>query len=229
MFKREQEETTAQNANDDGIYTGFLQNGDFYIGTEPPAGGFATDSGEAGNEKKLALRNGWPECCSLCRRWIIDINNHQKRPENDYDYTIYCLSEYVSATNCNACCSPAIIDGIEVGFHTDYPDGCKHFEEVAGGSAAGGGSAEDGSAAGGSAAGGSAAGGGSAEDGSAAGGYIPPLRRQMPSVLIDGNRMYVFICDLCDELVYDSYGDSDRGYYCSKHSRHDRLGLSSPR
>ena len=218
MFKREQEEKEEKQDESFAIYTGFLPNGEYYVGTEPPAGGFATDAGEAGNEKKLALRNGWPECCSLCRKWIIDTNNHQKRPENDYDYTIYCLSEYVSATNCNACCSPAIIDGIKVGFHTDYPDGCKHFEEVAGGSA------EDGSAAGGS-----AAGGGSAEDGSAAGGYIPPLRRQIPTKFVDGSRMYVLICELCDELVYDSYGDSDRGYYCSKHNRYDHLGLSSPR
>jgi hypothetical protein len=47
MSKQEQEETTAQNANDDGIYTGVLPDCDFYVGTEAPAGGFATDAGEA--------------------------------------------------------------------------------------------------------------------------------------------------------------------------------------
>jgi hypothetical protein len=33
------------------IYIGKLPNGDLYFGTEPPAGGFATDAGEAGMEE----------------------------------------------------------------------------------------------------------------------------------------------------------------------------------
>ncbi len=43
---QEQQETTMQNASS-VIYTGVLPDRDFYVGTEPPAGGFATDAGEA--------------------------------------------------------------------------------------------------------------------------------------------------------------------------------------
>jgi len=47
LQEEHQKEKTVQNTNDDRIYTGFLPNGDFYVGTELPAGGFATDAGEA--------------------------------------------------------------------------------------------------------------------------------------------------------------------------------------
>jgi hypothetical protein len=45
MSKQEQEKTTAQNASS-VIYIGDLPDGNFYVGTEPPADGFATDAGE---------------------------------------------------------------------------------------------------------------------------------------------------------------------------------------
>jgi len=54
MSYREQEETMAQNASS-VIYTGFLPNGDYYVGTEPPAGGFATDAGKAVMEEFQVL------------------------------------------------------------------------------------------------------------------------------------------------------------------------------
>lgn len=38
----QEEETTME----DAIYIGKLPNGDLYVGTEPPVGGFATDAGE---------------------------------------------------------------------------------------------------------------------------------------------------------------------------------------
>lgn len=44
--EQQQQETSAQDASS-VIYTGLLPNGDFYLGTEPPAGGFATDAGKA--------------------------------------------------------------------------------------------------------------------------------------------------------------------------------------
>lgn len=50
MSYQEQQETTMQNASSD-IYIGFRPNGDFYVGNEPPAGGFATDAGKAVMEK----------------------------------------------------------------------------------------------------------------------------------------------------------------------------------
>ncbi len=46
------QETTMQNASSD-IYMGVLPDGNFYIGTEPPAGGFATDAGKADTEKQV--------------------------------------------------------------------------------------------------------------------------------------------------------------------------------
>lgn len=48
--KKEEEETTMQHASS-VIYTRVLPERDFYVGTEPPAGGFATDAGEAVMEK----------------------------------------------------------------------------------------------------------------------------------------------------------------------------------
>lgn len=45
MSYQEQQETTMQNASS-VIYTGGLPDGNFYVGTEPPAGGFATDAGK---------------------------------------------------------------------------------------------------------------------------------------------------------------------------------------
>ncbi len=45
MSYQKQQETTMQNASS-VIYTGGLSDGNFYVGTEPPAGGFATDAGK---------------------------------------------------------------------------------------------------------------------------------------------------------------------------------------
>jgi ribosomal protein S27E len=49
--KNEQKETTMQ------IFTGFLPDGDFYVGTEPPAGGFATNAGEETCECEKNYKN----------------------------------------------------------------------------------------------------------------------------------------------------------------------------
>ena len=54
MSHQEQEEKTMQNASS-VIHTGFLPHGDFYVGTEPPAGGFATDAGKAVTEEFQVL------------------------------------------------------------------------------------------------------------------------------------------------------------------------------
>lgn len=54
MSHQEQEETTMPNASS-VIYTGVLPDGNFYVGTEPPAGGFATDAGEAVTEEFQVL------------------------------------------------------------------------------------------------------------------------------------------------------------------------------
>jgi len=239
-----QKETTAQNTNDDGIYTGFLPNGDFYVGTEEPVCGFATHSGEAVMGQSLHFRKGVPQRCLFCDKWIFIPNNHQYYSGDDTDRRIYCSKEYSEGDirMCNACNFPEKVYETEVGYHTDYPGGSAAGGSSAGGcdfsgSAAGGcdfsGSAAGGSAAGGCDFSGSAAGGSSAGgcdfSGSAAGGYIPPLRRQIQSVLVDGNRIYVLNCAICNKEVYDLYGDSDRGYYCSNHNRYDHLGLSSPR
>ena len=54
MSQKEQEETTMPNESS-VIHTGFLPDGDFYVGTEPPAGGFATDAGKAVTEEFQVL------------------------------------------------------------------------------------------------------------------------------------------------------------------------------
>ena len=54
MSYQEQKETTMLNASSD-IYIGDLPDGDFYVGTEPPTGGFATDAGEAVMEEFQVL------------------------------------------------------------------------------------------------------------------------------------------------------------------------------
>jgi len=54
MSHQEQEETTMPNASS-VIYTVVLPDGDVYVGTEPPAGGFATDAGEAVMEELPVL------------------------------------------------------------------------------------------------------------------------------------------------------------------------------
>ena len=54
MFHQEQKETTMPNASS-VIYTRVLPNGDVYVGTEPPAGGFATDAGKAVTEEFQVL------------------------------------------------------------------------------------------------------------------------------------------------------------------------------
>ena len=48
-----QEQTNKQIVNDDRTYVGVLPNGDFYVGTEPPVGGFATDAGAIMEEPPL--------------------------------------------------------------------------------------------------------------------------------------------------------------------------------
>ena len=54
MSHQEQQKTTMQNASS-VIYTGVLPDGNFYVGTEPPAGGFATDAGKAVTEEFQVL------------------------------------------------------------------------------------------------------------------------------------------------------------------------------
>lgn len=54
MSHQEQKEKTMQNASS-VIHTGFLPDGDFYVGTEPPAGGFATDAGKDVTEEFQVL------------------------------------------------------------------------------------------------------------------------------------------------------------------------------
>lgn len=54
MSHQEQQEITMQNASS-VIYTGVLPDGNFYVGTEPPTGGFATDAGEAVMEELPVL------------------------------------------------------------------------------------------------------------------------------------------------------------------------------
>jgi hypothetical protein len=47
MSHQEQKETTMPNASSDICCIGILPNGDLYVGTELPAGGFASNAGEA--------------------------------------------------------------------------------------------------------------------------------------------------------------------------------------
>jgi len=47
-----QEQINGKSATDDGIYVGELPNGDLYVGTEPPVGGFATDDIYANMEEQ---------------------------------------------------------------------------------------------------------------------------------------------------------------------------------
>ena len=54
MSYQEQQETTKENASS-VIHTGVLPDGNFYVGTEPPTGGFATDAGKAVTEEFQVL------------------------------------------------------------------------------------------------------------------------------------------------------------------------------
>jgi hypothetical protein len=59
MYHQEKQETTMQNASS-VIYTGVLPDRGFYVGTEPSAGGFATDAGEAVMEEQHVVEQPNP-------------------------------------------------------------------------------------------------------------------------------------------------------------------------
>jgi len=197
------------------IHTGLLPSGDFYIETEPPVGGFATDAGDnqgsfGGSAAAVNIdkETGLPVVCKTCQKPIFDIRKHRnpKGQRDDDDDRVLTLPPPECGRDdglfrmCNHCSNYELPGSYHTDDSNDHCDpsvfaSSRYRKETS--FASGGGEAVIAKHQGGS----------SAFD-------------NKKDVYSHEHRGYQRNCPICECVVYHPFGDVEA--YCPIHNKHDR-------